>query len=67
MKEYIIARPAHTNLVEYVLVREGEQGFYSLSDVVKHNTEWADNFNASQGHSENDLNKALLNSMTGKW
>lgn len=68
MTDYIIQKPALKGAtVEYVIVRYGETGFYSLDELTRYNKKYADQFNLSQGHSEKTLQKALHNSFSGKW
>jgi len=66
--QYIVKKPACSgDKVEFVLIRQGETGYNSLDEVTRHNKEFADMFNQAQGHTDEDLQKALHSSFSGNW
>ncbi len=61
---YIVKDPATG---DYVVVKEGETGYYELDENKRHDAEYAERINAALGHTEEDLTNATARAMFGTW
>jgi len=61
---YIVKDPATDH---YVVVKEGETGYFELDENKRHDAEYAERINAALGHTEEDLTNATARAMFGTW
>ena len=68
IKQFIVQTPDLPGMdPEYIMVEEGQTGYYKLDKKVRHDKEYAHNYNKAMGHSEQDLKEALRSSFSGNW
>jgi hypothetical protein len=67
-KQFVVQKPDLPGMEpEFIMIQEGQTGYYKLDRDIRHDPDYADNYNKVMGHTEQELKQALMSSFSGNW